>query len=367
MALALTTAPATRKASTWVQHGHQAPSLKLWWWDGDRSNPCPPVPAKLETLSEGVSTALVPCPLQDLRHQGHLEEQCHLWFCNVNRQADAGGWSCHSPLNLLSHRFISSGIRHCFTCNLSPHLPHFSCYFMLVGTKATACLFFLRDERFGHHAILLLCTILTGISSLLLLALTQYLLDLIILISSVVGITTSHAITMLSIFFASKVLPTVVRGAGLGLVLGASFMCKALAPITAIPNSHSFLHQVVFTFFSILAILSIMLLPETQGRSLPQSLQDSESQAGPPLFHRLSHKDHMPLLIPYGIPHDYTCLTTSTKRMRLPGHPPRDVAMPPTPHQGFSTAGRAEHGAVTPIRGCLRGRWGAPGHMQWRG
>uniref|UniRef100_A0A672TI75 Solute carrier family 22 member 31 n=1 Tax=Strigops habroptila TaxID=2489341 RepID=A0A672TI75_STRHB len=176
--------------------------------------------------------------------------------------------------------FITSGICHCFTCNLVPHLSHFfSCYFMLV----TACLFvFLTAERFGRCAILLLCTILTGISSLLLLALTQYLPDLIILTSSMVGITTSHAITMLSIFLASEVLPAVVRGAGLGLVMGASFMGKALAPITAIPNSHSFLHHIVFTFFGILAILSIMLLPESQGRSLPQSLQDSESQCCPP-------------------------------------------------------------------------------------
>lgn len=45
---------------------------------------------------------------------------------------------------------------------------------MLVGTEAAACLFIcLTAERFGRRAILLLCTILTGISSLLLLALTQ--------------------------------------------------------------------------------------------------------------------------------------------------------------------------------------------------
>lgn len=45
---------------------------------------------------------------------------------------------------------------------------------MLVGTEAAACLFVcLTAERFGRRAILLLCTVLTGISSLLLLALTQ--------------------------------------------------------------------------------------------------------------------------------------------------------------------------------------------------
>ncbi|NXP15971.1 S22AN protein, partial [Thinocorus orbignyianus] len=179
-----------------------------------------------------------------------------------------------------------SGICHCFTRNLDPHLPHFfSSYFVLVGTEVAACLFVcLTAERFGRRAILLLCTVLTGISSLLLLALTQYLLDLIVLTLSVVGITASHAVTMLSIFFASEVLPTVIRGAGLGLIVGASFVGKAAAPITAIPNSRGFfLHHVVFASFAILSVLSIMLLPESQGRSLPQSLQDGESQRRPPL------------------------------------------------------------------------------------
>lgn len=43
-----------------------------------------------------------------------------------------------------------------------------------MGAEAVACLFLcLTAERFGRRAVLLLCTVLTGISSLLLLALTQ--------------------------------------------------------------------------------------------------------------------------------------------------------------------------------------------------
>lgn len=73
-----------------------------------------------------------------------------------------------------SRSFIGSGIRHCFTRNLAPHLPRFSSYLALVGAEAVACLFLcLTAERFGRRAVLLLCTVLTGISSLLLLALTQ--------------------------------------------------------------------------------------------------------------------------------------------------------------------------------------------------
>ncbi|XP_057258193.1 putative solute carrier family 22 member 31, partial [Pezoporus wallicus] len=213
--------------------------------------------------------------------------------------------------------FIGAGIHHCFTRNLAPHLPHFfSSYFTLVGTEATACLFvFLTAERFGRRAILLLCTVLTGICSLLLLALTQYLLEFIVLTLSVVGITTSHAVTMLSIFFASEVLPTVVRGAGLGLIAGASFVGKAAAPITAISNSRGFfLHHIVFASFTILSILSIMLLPESQGHSLPQSLEDGEKQRRSPLFHQPPREDHVPLLATPGSQH-YSNLTSSAKSM----------------------------------------------------
>ncbi|XP_031978090.1 putative solute carrier family 22 member 31 isoform X2 [Corvus moneduloides] len=198
--------------------------------------------------------------------------------------------------------FIGSGIRHCFTRNLVPHLPHFfSSHLVLVSTEAAACLFVcLTAERFGRRAILLLCTVLTGISSLLLLALTQYLLELIVLTLSVVGTAASHAVTMLSIFFASEVLPTVVsRG--------------------------FFLHHVVFASFAILAVLSIMLLPESRGRSLPQSLQDGESQRRPPLFRRPPREDHLPLLDPRAIPHDYSRLAASTKRMLRSPEPPREM------------------------------------------
>ncbi|XP_033928762.1 putative solute carrier family 22 member 31 [Melopsittacus undulatus] len=211
--------------------------------------------------------------------------------------------------------FIGSGIHYCFTRNLEPHLPHFfSSYFTLVGTEATACIFiFLTAERFGRRAVLLLCTVLTGICSLLLLALTQYLLEFIVLTLSVVGITTSHAVTMLSIFFASEILPTVVRGAGLGLSVGASFVGKATAPITAIPNSHGFfLRHILFASFTILSILSIMLLPESQGHSLPQTLEDGDRERHPPLFHQPPHEDHMPLLAGPGSQHNYSNLTPST-------------------------------------------------------
>ncbi|XP_043382264.1 putative solute carrier family 22 member 31 isoform X2 [Chelonia mydas] len=230
--------------------------------------------------------------------------------------------------------FIGSGIRYCFTRNLAPYRPQFYfSYFLLAALEVAACLFLcLTVNRFGRRPVLLLCTILTGVASLLLLALTQYLLNWIILTLSLVGIACSQAVTMLSIFFASEVLPTVVRGAWLGLIMAASFVGKAAGPIMDIQNNRGFfLHHVVFASFAILSVLSIMLLPESKGKGLPESLQDGESQRRPPLFRSSRRRDHLPLLSPRSAgqaceAQDYAHLVTATKRM-LRSHrrtPPRD-------------------------------------------
>ncbi|CAM2101201.1 putative solute carrier family 22 member 31 isoform X1 [Caretta caretta] len=240
--------------------------------------------------------------------------------------------------------FIGSGIRHCFTRNLAPYRPQFYfSYFLLAALEVAACLFLcLTVNRFGRRPVLLLCTILTGIASLLLLALTQYLLNWIILTLSVVGIACSQAVTMLSIFFASEVLPTVVRGAWLGLIMAASFVGKAAGPIMDIQNNRGFfLHHVVFASFAILSVLSIMLLPESKGKGLPESLQDGESQRRPPLFRSSRRRDHLPLLSPRSAgqaceARDYAHLVTATKRM-LRSHrrtPPRDRQLLPEPAPG---------------------------------
>lgn len=98
--------------------------------------------------------------------------------------------------------------------------------------------------------------------------------------------------------------------------MGASFVGKAAAPITAIPNSRGFfLHHIVFASFTILSILSIMLLPESQGHSLPQSLEDGERQRRSPLFHQPPHEDHVPLLTTPSSQHKYSNVTTSTTSM----------------------------------------------------
>lgn len=106
-------------------------------------------------------------------------------------------------------------------------------------------------------------------------------------------------------------------------MVGANLVGSAAAPIAAVASSRGFfLHHLVFASFAILAVLSIMLLPESQGRRLPHSLQEGESQRRPPLFRRPPREDHLPLLAPRGIPHDYSRIVPSAQRALGSGRGP---------------------------------------------
>lgn len=115
------------------------------------------------------------------------------------------------------------------------------------------------------------------------------------------------------------------RGAGLGLILAAHTLGQAATPLMDIqPSQGFFLHHVVFASFAVLSVLSVMLLPETSHRPLPDSVQEGESLHRPPLFHpRRRHcrrQDQLPLLSthtgasPYN-PESYAHLVTATKKM----------------------------------------------------
>lgn len=71
--------------------------------------------------------------------------------------------------------FIGTGIQYCFTRNLHTYSTNFYfTYFVRVVMGALACVFLcLSVNRFGRRGMLLLSAIITGLSSLLLLALTQ--------------------------------------------------------------------------------------------------------------------------------------------------------------------------------------------------
>uniref|UniRef100_A0A4W3JCZ4 Solute carrier family 22 member 31 n=1 Tax=Callorhinchus milii TaxID=7868 RepID=A0A4W3JCZ4_CALMI len=204
----------------------------------------------------------------------------------------------YASCNVLNGMFIAGGIQHCFVQNLVGYdLSFYFSYFIIVGTEGVACLFlYFTVNKCGRRGILLLTTIITGLSSLLLLALMQYLHHSLVLALSILGLCSSYAVAILSVFFASEVIPTVVRGAGLGLILAIGCIGKATTPITDLHNKHGFfLHHVIFASFAVLSVLCVMLLPESKRKPLPESIKDGENQRRPPLF-LPRKKDGVPLL-----------------------------------------------------------------------
>ncbi|KAL7830918.1 hypothetical protein SRHO_G00304200 [Serrasalmus rhombeus] len=235
--------------------------------------------------------------------------------------------------------FIGTGIQYCFTRNLHIYSPQFYFgYFLRTLTGALACVFLcVFVDRVGRRGILLLAAIVTGLSSLLLLALTQYLRGGLVLVLSVLGLLASQALAMLSVFFASEIMPTVVRGGALGLVMAAGAVGMAASSVMELQNNSGyFLHHVVFASFAVLSVLCIMLLPESKRKALPDSLKDGENLRRPPLFLSRGERDSLPLLrtrhpaSEYN-PDNYSRLVSATRKMLAKESVPYKIVVPSQP------------------------------------
>uniref|UniRef100_W5K584 Solute carrier family 22 member 31 n=1 Tax=Astyanax mexicanus TaxID=7994 RepID=W5K584_ASTMX len=235
--------------------------------------------------------------------------------------------------------FIGTGIQYCFTRNIHLYSSQFYFgYFLRTVMGALACVFLcVLVDRVGRRGILLLTAIVTGLSSLLLLALTQYLHGGLVLVLSVVGLLASQALAMLSVFFASEVMPTVVRGGALGLVMAAGSVGMAASSLMELQNNGGyFLHHVVFASFAVLSVLCIMLLPESKRKALPDSLKDGENLRRPPLFLSRGERDSLPLLrtrqpaSEYN-PDNYSRLVSATRKMLAKESVPYKIVIPSQP------------------------------------
>ncbi|KAM8774993.1 putative solute carrier family 22 member 31 isoform 3-T3 [Rhynchonycteris naso] len=196
---------------------------------------------------------------------------------------------------------VGGGIRASFLQRLVPREPAFyGPYFLGAGLEVAATIFLLLTvDRWGRRLVLLLGTLVMGLMSLLLLSGAQYLPGWTVLSLSVLGLLASQAVSTLSSLFAAEIFPTVIRGAGLGLVLGAGFLGQAATPLADMHGRRGFfLQHVVFASFAILALLCVLLLPESRGRGLPQSLQDADRLRRSPLLRGRPRQDLLPLLPP---------------------------------------------------------------------
>ncbi|XP_070244640.1 putative solute carrier family 22 member 31 isoform X3 [Bos mutus] len=236
--------------------------LLLFWGAGCAVRGTPPAPAP---LSPGAPA-----------HTRHLEERTHPGL-----------------------QLISGGIRASFLHSLVPSEPSFYWpYFLAAGLEAAATVFLLLTaDLWGRRSVLLLSTLVLVLASQLLLAGAQYLPSWMVLFLSVLGLLASQTVSALSSLFSAEIFPTVIRGAGLGLVLGAGFLGQAAVPLTTMHGRHGFfLQHVLFASFALLTLLCVLLLPESRGRTLPQSLQEADRLCRSPLLRGCPRQDLLPLL-----------------------------------------------------------------------
>uniref|UniRef100_A0A8C5XPZ1 Solute carrier family 22 member 17 n=1 Tax=Microcebus murinus TaxID=30608 RepID=A0A8C5XPZ1_MICMU len=214
--------------------------------------------------------------------------------------------------------FIANAIRHCYQPVGGAGSPSgfYLCSLLATGTSALACVFLgLTVDRFGRRGILLLSMTLTSIASLVLLGLWDCehppspkrvnaqgppnLNEAAMTTFSVLGLFSSQCAAILSTLLAAEVIPTTVRGRGLGLIMALGALGGLSGPAQRLHMGHgAFLQQVVLAACALLCILSIMLLPETKRKLLPEVLRDGELCRRPSLLRQPppNRCDHVPLL-----------------------------------------------------------------------
>ncbi|KAI4530760.1 hypothetical protein MG293_018618 [Ovis ammon polii] len=211
------------------------------------------------------------------------------------------------------------GIHHCFARSMMGHevkVPlledFYADYYAAAGIALASCLAMCLAVRvLGRRGGLLLFMILTALASLLQLGLLNRMSDSVkdkfSIAFSIVGMFASHAVGSLSVFFCAEITPTVIRCGGLGLVLASAGFGMLTAPIIELHNQKGyFLHHVIFACCTLICIICLLLLPESRGQSLPESIPDGEHYTRQPLLP--PRRGEQPLLPTHAELKDYSGL-----------------------------------------------------------
>uniref|UniRef100_H3AUS3 Solute carrier family 22 member 23 n=1 Tax=Latimeria chalumnae TaxID=7897 RepID=H3AUS3_LATCH len=228
------------------------------------------------------------------------------------------------------------GIHHCFARSMMMEsegealmvLPNFyASYYTMAGIALASCLAMCPAVGFlRRRGGLLLFMILTALASLLQLGLlncgcligkygmepntgiSNTVKDNFSIAFSIVGMFASHAVGHLSIFFCAEITPTVIRGAGVGLVLASAGFGMLTAPIMDLHNQKGyFLHHVIFACCTLICIICILLLPESKDQNLPETIANGDSYTRQPLLPQKKGGEH-PLLLTNNELKDYSGL-----------------------------------------------------------
>ncbi|XP_072020229.1 organic cation transporter protein-like [Amphiura filiformis] len=149
-------------------------------------------------------------------------------------------------------------------------------------------------QRFGRKVPLCLYMVVGGVTCLLTIVVP---LGVPRTIVAMVGKFCISASFGLIYIFSAEIYPTVVRGIGMGLASMSARVSGILSPlILLLGNYWAPLPVIIFGVNSILAGLLVLLLPETLGVDLPQSLEDGEEygrgESKLPCFQKTSNYHH---------------------------------------------------------------------------
>lgn len=153
--------------------------------------------------------------------------------------------------------------------------PYFIIFLMGVVEIPNYIMIMYYMDRVGHRALISVMMLLGGISCLVVVALPH-------------GSTAATGVVMVGKFFISgsysiiykysaELFPTVVRSSGVGLGSMCASVSGALTPLISLLDTlNPKVPTIIFGFLALISGFSTFFLPETIGRSLPQSIEDGE-------------------------------------------------------------------------------------------
>ncbi|XP_053604866.1 organic cation transporter protein isoform X3 [Plodia interpunctella] len=153
--------------------------------------------------------------------------------------------------------------------------PYFIMFLMGVVELPSYVIIMYLLDRVGHRALISTMMLLGGISCVVVVALPHG-------HSSVTGVVMIGKLFISGSYsivykYSAELFPTVVRSSGVGLGSMSASISGALTPLISLLDSlNPKVPTIIFGFLALLSGFSTFFLPETNGRNLPQSLEDGE-------------------------------------------------------------------------------------------
>ncbi|XP_045769531.1 organic cation transporter protein isoform X2 [Maniola jurtina] len=153
--------------------------------------------------------------------------------------------------------------------------PYFLTFLMGVVEMPSYVIIMYFLDRVGHRALISVMMLLGGVSCLVVVALPHgsHAATGVVLVGKLF-ISGSYSIIYK---YSAELFPTVVRSSGVGLGSMSASVSGALTPLISLLDSlNPKIPTIIFGFLALLSGFSTFFLPETMGRTLPQSIEDGE-------------------------------------------------------------------------------------------